>query len=102
MRRSMKPRSSGRIGSLSVWKQMQKTEDSLSSLIGVYGLITGFSASGALNFVMMAAILISRRSTRCWPDPLDILTSNVQAADLVLLRQFEPETLGIVIDSLDV
>ena len=32
-----------------------------SSLIGVYGLMTGFSASGALNLVMSAALLGSAR-----------------------------------------
>lgn len=41
------------------WGVLKGYEDILSSLTGVYGLMTGFSASGALNFVIMAASFIS-------------------------------------------
>lgn len=73
-----------------------------SSLTGVYGLITGFSASGALYLVMMAAFSRQRMSLVVTAGQLALLTSNVQAADLILLRQIKSESLGIVVDNFDV
>jgi hypothetical protein len=61
--------------------------------------MTGFSASAGLNFVMIAAAVSSVHIQEGYGG---LLTCNVQAADLVLVGQFESEPLRIVIDSLDV
>jgi hypothetical protein len=73
-----------------------------SSLTGVYGLMTGFSASGALYLVMMAAFSRQCMSLVVTASQLALLTSHVQAADLIFLRQIKSEALGIVVDNFDV
>jgi hypothetical protein len=64
--------------------------------------MTGFSASAGLNFVMIAAVVSSVHVQESYGVPLGLLTCNVQAADLVLVGQFESKPLRIVVDSLHV
>ena len=65
--------------------------------------MTGFSASAGWNFVMIAAIVSSVRIQEGYGVPLEaLLTCDVQAANMVFVRQFESEPLRIVVDILDI
>jgi len=66
--------------------------------------MTGLSVSGALNLVIMVALLlrISIELIKLIKSRLGLLTRNVQATDLILVGQVESEALCIVVDNFDI
>jgi hypothetical protein len=72
-----------------------------SSVTGVYGRMVGFSSFGPWNFVKSAAKAGLSALNKCMSGRTG-LTRDVEAGNALWVREFEAESLHIVIDVLNI